>query len=98
MLHSIRTHLRFIADYAKANLLISLEYRASFISQVIGMIINDSMWVTFWWIYFTRFQVLEGGWRVQDVLALWAIVGVAFGLSMAVFGNVLSLAEIISQG
>jgi ABC-2 type transport system permease protein len=81
-----------------ANLLAALEYRAAFFSQVVGMIINDAMWVTFWWIYFTRFDVLSGGWRVQDVLALWAIVAVAFGLCAGIFGNCIALAEIISKG
>jgi ABC-2 type transport system permease protein len=82
----------------KANFLIALEYRASFIVQVTGMIINDAMWVAFWWIYFSRFQVLQGGWTVADVLGLWAVVAVAFGLSMGFFGNALFIAEIVSQG
>jgi ABC-2 type transport system permease protein len=98
MLHSIRTHTRFVRDYIIANFLVALEYRVSFISQLVGMILNDSMWVTFWWIYFTRFKVLGGGWQVEDVLALWAVVAVAFGLCMGLFGNALGIAETISQG
>jgi ABC-2 type transport system permease protein len=92
------SNIRFVAHYIVANLLAALEYRAAFFSQVAGMIINDAMWVTFWWIYFTRFNVLSGGWRVQDVMALWAIVAVAVGLCAGLFGNVLHLAEVISQG
>lgn len=97
-MHAIRTHIRFIRDYVVANFLVALEYRVSFISQLVGMIINDAMWVTFWWIYFTRFNVLGGEWQVEDVLALWALVAVAFGLSMCLFGNMLGIAEIISHG
>src|SRR5687767_3356866 len=92
------TNTRFVFHYVVANLLAALEYRAAFFSQVVGMIINDAMWVTFWWIYFTRFDVLSGGWRVQAVLALWAIVAVAFGLCAGIFGNCIALAEIISKG
>ena len=98
MAHAIHSHIRFLRDYVAANFLAALEYRASFITQILSMIINDAMWVTFWWIYFTRFQVLQGGWRVEDVLALWAVVAVAFGICMALFGNALNMAEIISQG
>lgn len=98
MIRSIRTHIRFLFNYVVANLQAALEYRAAFISQVVGMLINDSMWVTFWWIYFTQFKVLPGGWQVEDTLALWAVVAVAFGLSVGFFGNVLGLAETISQG
>ena len=98
MVHTIRTHTRFVWDYMVANLLVALEYRASFITQLIGMLLNDSMWVTFWWIYFTRFQVLQGGYGMEDVLGLWAVVAVGFGLCCGLFGNVLSMAEVISQG
>ena len=98
MLHTIRIHTRFVRDYVIANMLVALEYRASFITQVIGMLLNDSMWVTFWWIYFTRFQVLQGGYGIEDVLGLWAVVAVAFGLCCGLFGNVLTMAETISQG
>jgi ABC-2 type transport system permease protein len=97
----IRSHFRFILDYVRANFLIALEYRATFIGQVFGMLLNDIMWIAFWVIYFTRFPVLEsteGGWRIEDVLAMWAVVGVAFGLSMGFFGNALRMAQMISQG
>src|ERR1043165_3190873 len=56
------------------------------------------MWVTFWWIYFSRFQVLQGGWRIQDVMTLWCVGAVSFAMCVGVFGNCLRLAEIISQG
>jgi ABC-2 type transport system permease protein len=98
MKHAITSHIRFVRDYARTNFLIALEYRASFFSQIFGMLLNDAMWVVFWWIYFTRFQVLQGGWGAQDVLALWAVVAVAFGLVMGLFGNALYIAEIVSQG
>src|SRR5438067_3204441 len=97
-MQTILSHIRFTRHYFVANLLAALEYRVSFITQVVGMILNDSMWATFWWIYFSRFQVLQGGWRIQDVLSLWCVGAVSFGLCAGVFGNVLRLAEIISQG
>jgi ABC-2 type transport system permease protein len=98
MLKPLRSHLKLLRDYAGANMLMALEYRASFVTQVVGMVLNDSMWVIFWWIYFSTFQVLQGGWTLHDVLGLWAVTGMAFGLCMGLFGNTLRLAEIISQG
>jgi len=97
-LRTIKVHFRFVLDYIKANFLIALEYRASFFGQIISMILNDAMWVTFWWIYFTRFQVLQGGWTIEDVLGLWAMTAVAFAFAAGFFGNSLRIAEIISQG
>src|SRR5690349_1553144 len=80
MSNRIGAHLRFVGDYVRSNLLVALEYRASFASQILGMAINDGMWLTFWWIYFTRFQILQGGWQIDDVLAMWAIAATGFGL------------------
>jgi ABC-2 type transport system permease protein len=97
MIHTIRTHIRFWRDYVVANFQAALEYRVSFLTQLLGMILNDSMWLIFWWIYFTRFQVLQG-YGIEDVLGLWAVVAVGFGLCTSSFGNVLNIAEIISQG
>lgn len=97
----IRSHIRFFFDYVRSNFLIALEYRATFFGQVFGMLLNDIMWIAFWVIYFTQFPVLqsaEGGWRIEDVLAMWAVVGVAFGLAMGFFGNALRMAQMISQG
>jgi ABC-2 type transport system permease protein len=97
-LHNLKVHVRFVVDYVKANFLIALEYRASFLGQILSMMLNDAMWVAFWWIYFTRFQVLQGGWQIEDVLALWAVTAVAVAFAMGFFGNSLRIAEIISQG
>ena len=94
----IRSHIRFFGDYVRANFLIALEYRVTFFSQVFGMALNDAMWVVFWWIYFTRFNVLGEGYRMEDVLGLWATAAVAFGFSVGFFGNSLRLAQMISQG
>jgi ABC-2 type transport system permease protein len=98
MLHRILAHARFFGHYVQANFLIALEYRATFITQILGMMLNDAMWVTFWWIYFARFQVLGGGWSITDVLALWAITAVGIGICTACCGNALRLAGMISLG
>src|SRR5215210_7333564 len=97
-MNRLTAHVRFFWDYVKTNFLIALEYRVSFVSQVIGMLINDGMWVGFWWIYFTRFQVLQGGWGVIDVMSLWAVTATGFGLCVGFFGNSLRMAQMISQG
>lgn len=94
----IRSHARFFGHYIKANFLIALEYRITFLTQIFGMMLNDAMWVAFWWIYFTRFQVLGQGYQIEDVLALWATAAAAFGLGVGFFGNALRLAQMISQG
>src|SRR5215204_3080359 len=97
-MNRLAAHGRFFGDYARSNLLVALEYRASFAMQVLGMLLNDTMWVVFWWIYFSRFPVLGGGWQLEDVLAMWAVSATGFGLCVGFFGNCTRLAQIINQG
>lgn len=86
-----------IVAYTRLNLAAQLEYRAAFFSQVIAMFLNDGVWVTFWVLFFSRFEVLQG-WSVHDVITVWAVTASGFGLAYAVCGNALGLARLIAQG
>ncbi len=94
---SLAAYLRFIFDYAKANLSMEMEYRVSFGARVFGMIVNDLMWMSFWILYFDRFPVVQG-WQKADVLTLWCICELGYGFAHSVFGNALSLAGVIVRG
>jgi ABC-2 type transport system permease protein len=87
----------FIWAYVTLNLSAAMEYRVAFISQVVGMALNDGMMIVFWYLFFQQFPRL-GGWELGDVLRLWGIVAVAFGLGTAVFGHCARLATLISAG
>src|SRR5258708_1146879 len=83
--------------YVRLNLAAQFEYRAAFASQVVGMFINDGVWVAFWGIFFARFPVLRG-WGVQDWITVWAITAAGCGVCFALFGNGWNLAQLITQG
>src|SRR6266487_6829265 len=72
MLARVRNYLGLVVAYTRLNLNSQLEYRGAFLSQVVAMFLNDSVWVVFWVLFFTRFPVLRG-WDVNDVLTVWAI-------------------------
>lgn len=93
----ILQHLKLVAAYAQINFQTAMEYRASFFSQIIGMFLNDGIWLAFWWLYFTKFPVL-GAWQRQDVVVLWAVLATSFGLASGIFGNCLNLAGVILRG
>lgn len=88
---------RFIWEYFKANLAMEMEYRVSFLGRVFGMILNDLMWMSFWVLYFQRFPVVQG-WTRNDVLTLWCLCELGYGLAHTVFGNALNLAAMIVKG
>ena len=90
-------YLSLVVAYTRLNLNAQLEYRGAFISQVLGMFLNNSVWIAFWWLFFTRFPILRG-WTMEDVFTVWAVSAGGFGLALAVYGNAIPLATIISQG
>jgi ABC-2 type transport system permease protein len=62
-----------------------------------SMLINDCMWLAFWVFYFDRFPVVKG-WERQDIICLWAILELGYGLAYALFGNSLNLAGMVARG
>jgi ABC-2 type transport system permease protein len=86
-----------LVAYFWFNLKGNLAFRTSFALQVISMMFNDAIWVVFWLIYFAKFPVVQG-WHRTDILMLWGICAVSFGMMDVVFGNTLRLGRIVSEG
>lgn len=89
--------LKFLAAMMRTGFASAIEYRSSFFTQVFGMMINDSLWVSFWMLYFQRFPVLNG-WGREDLFVLWAIITFSFGIAFGLFAQALRLSELIVQG
>ncbi|MEA4883184.1 MAG: ABC-2 family transporter protein [Clostridia bacterium] len=88
---------RFIWEHVKFNVASAMEYRQSFISQVLFMMANDFMLLFFWWVIYGRVEDISG-WEFRDIITLYAVFATAFGLSASVFGNARRLARVISEG
>ena len=89
--------LKFLLAVWKANLLSAMEYRAAFLSQTIGMILNDFMYFVIWIIFFDRFQDVRG-WGLSDMYLTYGVLASSFGLVSLLFGNAFNLSDIISKG
>lgn len=97
MVAKARREITFMLVLWKTNLLAAMEYRAAFLSQVIGMFLNDAAYFVFWIVFFDRFKQVRG-WVVQDMILMFGIVAAGFGLAVFLFGNAWTLAEVITQG
>lgn len=94
----IRAEFRFLRSLMAVNLASALEYRVSFISQIVGMFINNGIYFLFWLLFFDRFGNVRG-YELQDVFLLFTVVAMGFGLAFMFAGNAGPfLAEIIAQG
>lgn len=89
--------IRFLIALWKINLASALEYRIAFISQSIGMILNDAVYFLVWIIFFDRFKDIRG-WQLTDMFLLFGVSAGAFGLAGMLFGNAFNLGDIIVNG
>jgi ABC-2 type transport system permease protein len=81
----------------KANLAAALEFRVAFISQTLGMILNDGVYFVVWILFFDRFPTVRG-WGLTDMFLVFGISASAFGLAGLLFGNAFNLGDIIVRG
>jgi ABC-2 type transport system permease protein len=93
----MRRELTFLLALWKANLLSAMEYRVAFVSQVVGMMLNNAVYFLFWVLFFDRFQQVRG-WGLNEMLILFGVVAAGFGLGVYLFGNALTLADVIAGG
>lgn len=98
MLKRMWVELTFLRTLAEVNLASAMEYRASFISQAVGMLINNSIYFVFWLIFFEQFGSVRG-YQMEEIFMLFAIVTLGYGLAFLFAGNTLHhLAYLIAQG
>lgn len=90
-------NLRFVLAIWKANLLSAMEYRVSFLSQVVGMMLNNGIYFLVWVIFFDRFNSVRG-WGLTDMYVTFGITSAAFGVVSLLFGNAFTLGDIIARG
>jgi len=83
--------------YLKFNISSVMEYRMSFIIQCLGMALNNTAFIFFWWILFDNVKDI-GGYGFPDVMLLWSIASTSFGLAFVMFGNAGEITRMIMNG
>lgn len=89
--------LKFLTAIWKTNLQSAMEYRAAFLTQVIGMMANNFIYFAIWIIFFDRFKDVRG-WGANDMYVTFGVLASAFGLVSLLFGNAFTLSDIIAKG
>jgi len=90
-------HIKFFFAYVKHNLASAMEYRVSFISQSLFMILNDVLFLFIWYLFFEKFNEVNG-FNFKDMINLWIFGAGTYGVVNTFFGNSSFLNKIISQG
>lgn len=97
MFKRLRSETSFVAHLIQLNLASLMEYRATFLTQAIGMFINNGIYFVFWLLFFDRFREVRG-YQIEQIYLLFAIVALAWGIAFTLAGNANRLAELIAQG
>lgn len=97
MLMEVKKSLRLIVYYIKFNISSAMEYRASFLIQCFGMMLNNSAFIFFWWILFNNVKSI-GGYGFKEEMLLWAIMSTSFGFCHIIFGNIGQITRMILNG
>jgi ABC-2 type transport system permease protein len=90
-------NLKFLLAVWQANLQSVMEYRVSFLTQVVGMMLNNFIYFAIWLIFFDRFKDVRG-WGASDMYVTFGVLASAFGLVSLFFGNAFVLGDIINNG
>ncbi len=97
-MNKLKNELKFLRTLSGINLASAMEYRASFISQMAGMFINNGIYFVFWLIFFDRFGTIRG-YNIDEIYLLFAIVTFGYGIAYTLAGNTGgNLAYLIAQG
>jgi len=93
----IVAYLKFIREAFLVNIKCVIEYRANFLLQFFGMILNNSVFALFWFVVIDRTGGI-GGYGFSDIMIVLALSSTAFGLAHVLFGNIRHIGRIVMTG
>jgi ABC-2 type transport system permease protein len=97
MITRLRSEIGFVGHLVRLNLASLMEYRASFLTQAIGMFLNNGIYFVFWLLFFDRFSEIRG-YQIEQIYLLFAIVALGWGLAFTIAGNASRLAGMVAEG
>ena len=93
----MRATLRFLRALMATNLRASVALRGAFWMQVVFMLLNNLIFFVMWWVFFYRFDEVNG-WRLGDMAAIYGVAAGAFGLFVVFAGGARELSRLIAEG
>jgi ABC-2 type transport system permease protein len=92
-MHSFACYLKMAGAMARAR----MQYRFNFVAQIITMVVSYSgQFVALFWLT-QRFQTV-GGWRFEEIILLYALAILAWGVCVSVFFGLTGFEDMIRNG
>jgi ABC-2 type transport system permease protein len=93
IIHEIKIAYLFITINMKAE----MQNRVAFITEIVGMLINDGALVLVWYMFFQITGTMNG-WSSFDMFGLQSVHMLTFGIVMSFFYGTITLPDLISNG
>ena len=91
MLTVVKNYWNFFKKSIKYNLASVLEYKKSFIIQSVFMFFNNAFFLVFWFVVFNASGGDINGTTLNDILYLWSVPVLAYGVAYFFFGGARNL-------
>lgn len=98
MLMVVKNYFRFFKESLKCNLASLAEYKKSFIIQALFMFCNNGFFLIFWQVLFNASDGQINGIEMNDILYLWSLPTLSFGIAFFFFGGITKLGKYILEG
>lgn len=97
MLTAVKQQLRVCLLSFKYNMMREMVNKVTFLTNVCFMVLNNASILVQWFILF-RLREDVGGYTFREILFLWGLTAVSFGLSHILFARAFSLSDLIIRG
>jgi len=98
MLMEVKNNIKFFFKALKYNILSAMEYKKSFLIQMIFMFVNNGFFLVFWNVVFAKNGGTLNDVVMNDIYLLWGIPTMSWGLTLFFFGGISKLNEYIITG
>lgn len=97
MLTAVKNQIKISLLSIKYSIMREMLNKASFITNIIFMILNNACFIVQWIVLFSIKKDI-GGYSLDKVILLWGLASSTFGFSRFFFKKAFSLSEIINNG
>lgn len=98
MLMAVKNNFRFFLQALKVSIMSAAAYRVSFMIQTIFMFANNSSFLIFWNVVFGINRGNLNGIEFNNILFLWSIPVISYGVTYFFFGGVVNINTFIITG
>jgi len=90
-------NISLIFKYLKLNVQKEYQYKASFITRILMMLLNDAFFILQWIIIFEVTDTI-GNYGFKEVMLLWGLAAGCYGVSHVLFARAFNIGELVYEG